>query len=225
MQTEPPHWLAQSYANPIHQSDVGILARNLRFARITRALIEGLQLGDYPALDYGGGCGIFVRLMRDAGYQFLWYDKHADNQFARGHESIPTVGTKFSLITAFEVLEHLVDPVQELAPLFQFTDCLLCSTLLLPPTPPRLESWWYYGLNHGQHVSLFTETAFRKLARRLGVYYCGYGNEIHLLSTGRTSPLWFKLLVRASPLLALRGRPSLLAEDYRESVRRIESGV
>ena len=37
-------------------------------------------------LDYGGGYGILVRLMRDVGYDFYWFDKYSQNIFAKGFE-------------------------------------------------------------------------------------------------------------------------------------------
>jgi hypothetical protein len=37
-------------------------------------------------IDYGGGYGLFVRLMRDAGFDYYWFDKFCDNVLSKGFE-------------------------------------------------------------------------------------------------------------------------------------------
>src|SRR5215831_6478261 len=67
VQTEQPHWLSEAYRDPINLSDTGLMVRNLNLAR--RASMIFLLLFDRRAtfLDWAGGYGVFVRLMRDRG--------------------------------------------------------------------------------------------------------------------------------------------------------------
>src|SRR5512138_3231358 len=76
IQTEAPYWLAEAYAEPFAKGDVGRVSRNLLFSRMTATLIPFLCNAGSRFLDYGGGDGLFVRLMRDRGYDFYWSDKH-----------------------------------------------------------------------------------------------------------------------------------------------------
>ncbi len=86
LQTEEPYWLAESYKSPINISDTGYLSRNINLSKIVTTLL--VSFFDYKKkfLDYAGGYGVFVRLMRDIGFDFYWYDKYTQNLFARGFE-------------------------------------------------------------------------------------------------------------------------------------------
>ena len=55
--------------------------------------------------------GILVRLLRDYGVEALWCDQYCENLLARGFEYN---GECADLVTAFEVLEHFVNPLEEL---------------------------------------------------------------------------------------------------------------
>jgi hypothetical protein len=85
IQAEQPYWLQEAYATAICASDTGAIARNVRTARLTSALAR--LLGMTPAsrcLDFGGGHGVFVRMMRDRGFRFEWSDSYAKNLYAAG---------------------------------------------------------------------------------------------------------------------------------------------
>ena len=58
-------------------------------------------------LDYGGGSGLFVRLMREKGFNFYYYYKYSLNIFAKGFEVDLKNNFSFEVITVFEVFEHL----------------------------------------------------------------------------------------------------------------------
>ena len=103
-------------------------------------------------VDHAGGYGILVRLLRDAGVDARWRDKYCENLLARGFEA---TDEPCDLLTAFEVLEHLVDPVRDLSRMLHEAPAVLASTELImtAQTPPP--GWWYYGPEHGQHVGFF----------------------------------------------------------------------
>ncbi|HZI89724.1 MAG TPA: class I SAM-dependent methyltransferase, partial [Candidatus Polarisedimenticolia bacterium] len=111
-QTDNPTWLAEAYTDAIHPTDTGILARNLGARRVVATFLHLSGVRREPCLDYAGGYGIFTRLMRDAGFEYFWMDPYAVNALARGFEWAPERGTP-RVVTAFEVLEHLVRPLEE----------------------------------------------------------------------------------------------------------------
>lgn len=216
IQTEEPYWLAEAYADPINASDVGLVARNLATARATRAVINLLFRRDGPFVDYGGGYGLFVRLLRDAGYDFYRYDPHCANLFAKGLDAAPGEG-RYELLTAFEVFEHLARPVEGVEEMLRFADSVLFTTTLVPAHLPAPEEWWYYSLDHGQHVSLYSPRSLAALAGRLGLRLYSDGASAHMLTRRRLPAPLFRLAVGryGSRLLSpLRRRPSLIPGDY-----------
>lgn len=225
IQTETPHWLEEAYSSAIAQSDLGYVTRNVRMSKITRAVIATVFKSDRRFLDYGGGYGMFVRLMRDAGFNFYRYDRFCRNLFATGFDIEDPLGEArnqgrppFALLTAFEVFEHLTDPISEVQAMLQLAPAILFSTFVVPSPAPPPGAWWYYVPDHGQHISLYTVDALHALARRLKLCLCTDGKSIHMLSKARESNFWFSAVSR-SPFYHLinlfRRRQSLLPEDSR----------
>ena len=55
---------------------------------------------------------MFVRIMRDKGFNFYRQDIHCQNLFAKHFDiSNIKITEKFDLLTAIEVFEHLEDPM------------------------------------------------------------------------------------------------------------------
>jgi hypothetical protein len=194
----------------------------LIFSRITSALLSSTFDPAQPCVDYGGGYGVFVRLMRDRGYDFFQLDKYSPNLFAPDFEA--NTAQRYELLTSFEVFEHLVEPLVEVDKMLALADNILFSTTLLPALPPALDGWDYYGLDHGQHVGFYTLAALRQLARRFNLHLRSHGGALHLLSRKAVSPLIWKMVCRRSlrwPVLLLRPRESLTQADYQEVLSRI----
>src|SRR6185312_6383740 len=168
VQTEEPYWLERAYEQPIAKIDVGIISRNIALGATASAVISALFDSGGRFLDWGGGYGILVRLMRDRGFDFYWRDPFCENLFAHGFEWAE--GGRAELVTAFEVLEHLPHPVEDVAAMAAVSDNLLVSTLVLPDPAPAPGDWWYYALESGQHVSLYSRRSLRVLAGRLGMF-------------------------------------------------------
>ena len=215
VQTEEPYWLQEAYSSAIASIDVGIMHRNLINRRITAALLNALLPGAKAMLDFGGGHGVFVRLMRDKGYNFFWLDLHATNDYARGFEH--RSGTSYDLVTCFEVFEHFVDPVQQIEKVIGFAPNVFFTTELLPSPPPKARDWWYYAPLSGQHVSLYSLESLRVIGRRYGLHLLSRG-PYHLLSRTPQSSFLFRLATSqtASHILGFtrRGR-TLLEQDDR----------
>jgi hypothetical protein len=216
-QTQQPYWLAEAYTSALVAGDVGAVQRNLELADITQTVINRFFEANGRFLDYGGGHGVFVRLMRDRGFDFWWHDKYAENLYSVGFEETER-GRPFELVTAFEVFEHLEDPVAGLSDMLaRSCDAVLCSTQLLPPNNPKPGDWWYYGLGGGQHIALYTRAALERLASRFGYSVVSSGAWIHLLSRRRISESMFRLVIRKrvrSIFNWMQKRPSLIGQDY-----------
>ena len=155
IQTENPYWLEEAYNSPINVTDTGMIMRNLWFRNVAATTI--FFLFDYKGkfLDYGGGYGVFVRLMRDVGFDFYWQDKHTENLFAKGFEFPVSEKLTIELLTCFEAFEHFVEPVTELENLLSISQNILLSTEFIPEPAPPPGEWWYYGVDHGQHIGFF----------------------------------------------------------------------
>jgi Methyltransferase domain len=222
VQTEDPYWLSEAYSSAISRLDTGIISRNLLQQRVTASVIRLLFPGTKRSLDYGAGHGIFVRLMRDAGFEFFWYDPHASNDYARGFER--GAGETYDFLTAFEVLEHVVDPIAELSNMMNLADNIFVSTQLVPDPTPRLSDWWYYSLAGGQHISLYSLDALQRIASRFGRVLLSRGSY-HLFTRERCSRVLFRIATshRASGVLsALNSTPSLGESDLQMLSSRVE---
>jgi glycosyltransferase involved in cell wall biosynthesis len=208
VQTEQPYWLDEAYSSAIANLDVGIVTRNLGLHDHVQSVISHYFNPDAAYLDYGGGCGLFVRLMRDAGFDFYWYDKFCENVLAQGFAG-ELQAKKYELVTAFELFEHLVDPLSEIKQLIELGGSLLFSTELLPDNAPKPNEWWYYVPATGQHISIYTLAALERFAEQLGCNLYSDGRSLHLFSR-REFPKDI-LLTTHQPLTR---RPSLITQDF-----------
>jgi len=192
IQSEEPWWLGEAYSSAITAFDTGAIARNALCARLTAAAAWLLGLTpDSRCADMGGGHGVFVRMMRDRGFDFRLCDKYAQNLFARGFEADPR--ERFHLVTCFEVMEHFADVAGELDRLFSPRhDALLVSTVL---HRGHCEGWWYYGPTHGQHVAFYSRQTMQFIAGRFG-YDAIVGGAYTIFVNRRVAPArWKRMLL------------------------------
>lgn len=185
VQTEEPYWLNEAYSSAIAPNDDGLVFRNLILSQITGKMINKFFNPNGKFLDYGGGYGLFVRLMRDIRFQFDWYDKFCQNLLA---PEFPLQHQPYELVTAFELFEHLVNPLEEISNILKFSRNILFSTELLPPDNPQPEQWWYYALNQGQHISFFTPESLSIIAVKLNLNCYSNGSSLHLLTDKIITP-------------------------------------
>jgi hypothetical protein len=224
VQTEKPYWLAESYSEAINRTDVGLVRRNIEQSRLLRVLIPLLADPDRRFVDYGGGYGMLVRLMRDGGFDFYWQDAHCENLFAQ--DFVAAAGANYELLTAFEVIEHLEDPRAGLEEMLGYADMVLLGTYLLPEPCPRPGDWWYYGLDHGQHIAFQSRTSLQALAAAAGAQLCSNGVNLHLVSRRPVSERRFRLAtgkITAALLAPFLRRRTLLQDDFSHSIRQLSS--
>jgi Methyltransferase domain len=180
---DPVFWLDEAYAEAINVSDVGYIYRNNASCQLVSSLLCDNYAPEDLFLDFGAGYGMFVRLMRDRGFRFQYYDPTCNNLFARFNEANLEGGRLYKLATAMEVIEHTIDPVAMISEILEHASAILLSTEIAPTAPPDL-AWWYLGLEHGQHISFFGPRTFGALAARLSLRYTRLYSNWHLLSNG-----------------------------------------
>ncbi|HEY4744638.1 MAG TPA: class I SAM-dependent methyltransferase [Desulfuromonadaceae bacterium] len=200
MQTEQPYWIHEAYSSPLSATDTGLIARPMRFSRIAEQVIMEWFDPSGAFLDYGGGNGVFVRMMRDKGFDFYRYDKFAENIYAIGFDMSNVQGRTdtFELLTSIEVVEHFEHPLEEMASMFSLSDTILFTTFLNDNlTKDELKEWWYLGEYNGQHISFYSAKSLHIIAERHGAAYYTNGIDTHLFSRKRIDRADFVRMCRA----------------------------
>ena len=196
-----------------------MLGRNLQMTDVTKRLLLMCFPVTGKFIDYGGGYGIFVRLMRDQGFDFYRHDPLCENLFADGFEA--RADQEYDLLTAWEVFEHLVDPLAEIEKMLNYSDNIFFSTILLPPSLKPLGQWWYYGLEHGQHVSFYTRETLRFISKKHNLKLHHSSNSVHLLGRKQIHPIKIRIVFGhrlgfLRSMLSQRAPRSLLENDFHQ---------
>jgi hypothetical protein len=144
-------------------------------------------------LDYGGGNDVFCNVLRAHGFrEAVTYDP-----------MVPVFATqpdgKFDLVTCFETLEHLPDPIAGIADIVRHAGepgAVFYSTLTQPDDLDRQGmSWWYVGPRNG-HISMFSKEALAMAWARHGYRNASFNAGMHLA---------FRTLPESWGLTALQG--------------------
>ena len=167
---DSPVWLGEAYNDVIAFNDTGIMMRN----KINVIKVSNIINRNGIMLDYGGGFGIFARMMRDVGYDFRWFDKFAAPLLIKGFEYNHE---KIDWITCFECLEHFDDVRGDIDKLFTISKNIIISTELYDPSNIHTDSTWdYLCLETGQHITFYSLETMKFIAEKYNVYYyhiCG----------------------------------------------------
>ena len=183
LQTEKPYWLEEAYQSAIAIADTGLVQRNLGISAKLSTLIYLCFDPSKAYVDAAGGYGMLTRLMRDFGFDFYWDDKYCDNLMARGFEAASR-NLDVAAVTAFEVLEHLTDPIDFLATTMRRFNAgsVVVSTETYSGFTPPDPSWWYYVFDTGQHIAFFRQDTLQEMAKKLGLHLFSVGG-LHVFSS------------------------------------------
>jgi 2-polyprenyl-3-methyl-5-hydroxy-6-metoxy-1,4-benzoquinol methylase len=218
IQTEKPYWLPDAYVSAMTALDVGLSYRNVTFSQIIPPLLDLFSDSSSSYIDYGGGYGIFVRMMRDKGYDYYLQDMYAENLFAK-HFEIKDYSSKkkFKCLTSFEVFEHLQDPVKELDAMFQLADTIIFSTELQPLASFNAhEDWWYFSPIVGQHISFYTQDSLRVLSEKFKCKLYSNGVNLHMFTN---------IEFKKDPFLTTRQKKrSIIERGINYFLKRIKTG-
>jgi hypothetical protein len=195
-----PSWLQEAYKSAINLTDTGLVDRNIYFHKILSLIIYLLFDRKGKFLDYAGGYGMFTRLMRDTGFDFYWFDPYCENLLSKGFEYNLNSKEKAEALTAFEVFEHLENPLPEIEKMLSYSSNIFFSTELLPFPIPEPENYWYYGFDHGQHISFYTPVTLSFIAQKYGLKYYCLGN-LHLFSARNFSLSYLRALKKGAKFL------------------------
>jgi 2-polyprenyl-6-hydroxyphenyl methylase/3-demethylubiquinone-9 3-methyltransferase len=152
--------------------------------------VFGAHKATLRVLDFGGGNDVLCADLRAAGFPVATtYDPFV-LEYAKPPEG------KFNLVTCFETLEHMPDPVAGIgAVVANLADpgLVLFSTLLQPQNFDQLGmNWWYVGPRNG-HISMFNRDALNKAWRVHGCQTGSFNDNLHVAF--RTMPEFAKHLL------------------------------
>jgi len=154
----------------------------------------GAHKAEMRVLDYGGGNDVLCSTLRGAGYPIaVTYDPFVPDYAQRP-------GGTFDLVTCFETLEHMPDPIAGIAAMLASLaepGLVLFSTLMQPQDFDRLRlNWWYVGPRNG-HVSMFSRNALMLAWQHYGYQTASFNDNLHIAF--RTLPVFAKHLVKVAP--------------------------
>lgn len=191
---EDPHWLEDSFSSRLHKMDVGSVDRCWLVSQFLLGLLRtSRSRREWRVLDIGGGDGLLVRLLRDAGIHAQFSDPHTVPIYDVG--PVVAVNDHFDLGVMSEVALHFTDPLEMFRSVLSKCERAL-FTAVVPPDPiPK--DWWYLSCSSGQHVAFYTLKTIEKIAQELDCHWCSDGKFFHLLSKEPIPPsLRFRLARR-----------------------------
>jgi SAM-dependent methyltransferase len=153
-----------------------LTARPTANAGVVAGLWDAHKAG-MRVLDYGGGNDVLCSALRGIGFsEAVTYDPMVPE-----HASRPN--GKFDLVTCFETLEHLPDPLAGIA---RIAECVaepgavFYSTLTQPADFDRHGMLWWYIAPRNGHVSIFTKQALALAWARHGFKTAALNDGTHL---------------------------------------------
>jgi SAM-dependent methyltransferase len=128
-------------------------------------------------LDYGGGTGRLSECLRSDGFAIA----DSFDPLTPHHATLPA--RRYDVVTCFEVLEHLCDPISGIESIARHVDergIVYFSTSLQDADFDKAGlGWWYIGPRNG-HISIFSRSALTLAWGRFGFRIGSFNNNFHL---------------------------------------------
>ena len=192
LQTENPFWLNIAYENHISLYDTGSARRNLDNLSAIFILCKLFRLNN--VLDFGGGGGLLCRLLRDININCFSTDAYSEPVYNQGfkHADFHTP----DLVTAFEVIEHFVNPAIDLDSIFsRNSKSILITTGIYNENDMN---WWYLSPESGQHIFFISERGINHISHIYGYSYYHFGNYTYFTKNrlNKITALFVRTLLR-----------------------------
>ena len=153
-----------------------------RSVPIVRAATRRWFLPGDIGCEFGGGRGTLADLLTQDGLPFESFDPF-------GKQALTKDPGSYSIVTAFEVLEHVPDPLavfDKIAGLLTTSRSLcLISTMTNDglASSGALMNWWYAAPRNG-HITLYAQKTLKMLADRHKLDYRKITRSVHLFGHG-----------------------------------------
>lgn len=144
LQTDTPYWLTEAYKINLVSNDSGKIIRT----RVLSKLINENFNKKLKYLDFGCGTQELLQELKKYNFEFLdGYDKYL-------HSSFIPLQKNYDYIFCFEVLEHLLNPLEEILTILSYSknNNLLFSTTLYDIPNPNNK---YLASEFGQHIGIY----------------------------------------------------------------------
>ncbi len=171
VQTENPYWLKEAYKDWLTKFDTGIFSRVSNNFLVSFLLCKIFNLTNI--IDYGGGDGLFTRILRDYNFNCYNYDFYSKSVYAKNFTK-PNF-KKADMLTSFEAVEHFSNPQKEFSKMFRFKpNVVLITTKLFNG---QKKNWDYFEYETGQHIFFYTKKALGLIAKKFNynTVYLEYG--------------------------------------------------
>jgi hypothetical protein len=185
-------WTTEQFKKNIYNNDYRIVDPEYQSDRPRRNAADVLKLWGQKAalrvLDYGGGNDLFCANLRAGGFaEAVTYDPMAP-EYAQRPKG------KFDLLTCFETLEHVPDPLRTIDNIVEYVaepGIVYFTTLLQQPDfDQEGMNWWYVRRRNG-HISIFSKQALTVAWARHGYKIGSLKDQLHFAY--RTLPPYVSL--------------------------------
>lgn len=174
MQSETPYWLDEAYSIKTIGEDTGMCQRTLQIVIEVTALLQLLEVDrEQSYIDFGGGNGLFTRMMRDRGFNFLSYDKYQEPFYSDIFVVDDFCQENPAVVTAFEVFEHFVNPSEEIKIIMSGDPDIVIFTT--ETYVGQGDDWPYFAESGGQHIFFYSNDALAAVGEQYGMTYFDAG--------------------------------------------------